>query len=157
MRKLESILLIDDDETNNFLNQRLFNRLGLSVRVKVISKARQAYNYLYNISQQNYDLTNPDYFRPDLILLDINMPVMDGFEFLDLYMKLEESFRNQIVLSLLSTSTHPSDLQKARQYGIEFLTKPLTVDKLSSLVSNYFAVPAIASGQPTASETSRQE
>lgn len=141
MRKLEGILLIDDDETNNFLNQRFFKRVGITARVKVISKAQEAFNYLYNITQEDFDAADPEYIRPDLILLDVNMPVMDGFEFLDLYQKLNEDFRNEVVLSLLSTSTHPADMKKAKEHGLEFLTKPLTPEKFFPLVSKYFETP----------------
>ena len=138
MKKLDGILLIDDDETNNFLNQRLFARLGLSSKVKVLPNGNQAFNYLYNISRNNYDLQSPDYFRPDLILLDVNMPVMDGFEFMDLYEKLDNDFRNRIVLALLSTSSHPLDIEKSKKYRIEYLTKPLTAEKMTSLISRHF-------------------
>ena len=139
MRKLSGILLIDDDETTNFLNQRLLDRLDVTDHVHTFVNGKQAFDYLYNVSNNNYDAQSRDYFKPELIFLDINMPVMDGFELLDLYDRLSPTFREGIVMVVLTTSTHPQDTDAVEKYSAEYITKPLTVSKLSKLLEKYFS------------------
>ncbi|HEY4652113.1 MAG TPA: response regulator [Pontibacter sp.] len=139
MRKLSGILLIDDDETTNFLNQRLLDRLDVTDHVHTFVNGKQAFDYLYNVSNNNYDAHSRDYFKPELIFLDINMPVMDGFELLDLYDRLSPTFREGIVMVVLTTSTHPQDTDAVEKYSAEYITKPLTVSKLSKLLEKYFS------------------
>ncbi|MFT2008372.1 response regulator [Pontibacter sp. 13R65] len=138
MRKLSGILLIDDDDTTNFLNQRLLERMQVSDQIRTFVNGKQAFDYLYNVSNHNYDVSNANYFEPELIFLDINMPVMDGFEMLELYERLDESFRSRIVMTVLTTSTHPHDTASSTNYAAEYLTKPLTVEKVNMLFDKYF-------------------
>lgn len=138
MKKLKGVLLIDDDETTNFLNRRLLERLGVTDNIRTFVNGKQAFDYLYNISNNNYDTNNKDYFQPQLILLDINMPVMDGFEMLDLYERLNTDFRKDIVMAVLTSSTHPQDTETSRKYAAEYITKPLSIDKLKKLLDKHF-------------------
>jgi CheY-like chemotaxis protein len=148
MKKLTGILLIDDDDANNYLNQRLLRKMGLAARVRVFLNSQAAFNYLYTICQGNYDQNNGAYFQPDLILLDINMPGLDGFEFLDLYQNLPATFRENTLLVVLSTSAHPADREKAESYQVPFLTKPLTPEKLKTVLSQYFELPSAEEKTP---------
>jgi len=138
MRKLSGVLLIDDDDTTNFLNLRLLDRMQVTEHVRTFVNGKQAFDYLYSVSNNHYDADNKDYFRPELIFLDINMPVMDGFEMLDLYERLDPEFRKHIVMTVLTTSTHPQDTAEARSYAAEYLTKPLTAEKINALLEKYF-------------------
>ncbi|WP_192821972.1 response regulator [Rufibacter sp. LB8] len=138
MKKIEGILLIDDDDTNNFLNNRLLSRMQLTDRIKEFRNGKQAFDYLYNISTGHYDASNPEYFKPALVLLDINMPVMDGFEFIELFERLDAEFRKDVVLALLTTSEHNQDTERAAASNIAYLTKPLTSEKVQSLLEQYF-------------------
>ncbi|WP_187261040.1 response regulator [Pontibacter beigongshangensis] len=138
MKKLSGILLIDDDDTTNYLNQRLLERMQVTDHIRTFVNGKQAFDYLYNVSNHNYEATNADYFEPELIFLDINMPVMDGFEMLELYERLDEEFRDKIVMTVLTTSTHPHDTANSTKYAAEYLTKPLTADKVNMLLSKYF-------------------
>ncbi|GGK62812.1 response regulator [Rufibacter glacialis] len=137
MKKLRGILLIDDDDTNNFLNHRLLNRMQITDRIKEFRNGKQAFDYLYNISEGHVDLSNPEYFKPSLILLDINMPVMDGFEFLALFEKLDAKFLEDVVLALLTTSEHGQDTERAAASGIPYLIKPLTAEKVQELLERH--------------------
>jgi len=138
MRKLSGILLIDDDDTTNFLNQRLLERMQVTENIRTFVNGKQAFDYLYNVSNNNYEVSDRNYFQPELIFLDINMPVMDGFEMLDLYERLSHGFRKNIVLAVLTTSSHPQDTASARKYQAEYLTKPLTADKVNQLIEKHF-------------------
>ncbi|WP_299819624.1 response regulator [uncultured Pontibacter sp.] len=138
MKKLSGVLLIDDDETTNFLNRRLLERLEVTDKIRTFVNGKQAFDYLYNISNNNYDPSNKDYFKPQLILLDINMPVMDGFEMLDLYDRLNDEFKDGIVMAVLTSSTHPQDTETARSYAAEYLIKPLNIDKVKELLDKHF-------------------
>lgn len=138
MRKLSGILLIDDDDTTNFLNQRLLSRLGVSDNIRTFINGKQAFDYLYTVSNNNYEHTTSEYFKPELIFLDINMPVMDGFEMLELYERLGKNFRENIVLTVLTTSTHPQDTENANRFSAEYITKPLTPEKVNYLLEKHF-------------------
>ncbi|WP_347157998.1 response regulator [Pontibacter chitinilyticus] len=138
MKKLSGVLLIDDDDTTNFLNQRLLGRMEVTDNIRTFVNGKQAFDYLYNVSNNNYEDTNRDYFQPQLIFLDINMPVMDGFEMLDLYERLDNDFRKGIVMAVLTTSTHPHDTANSKKYNAEYLTKPLTAEKVKALIEKHF-------------------
>ncbi|MDX5348765.1 MAG: response regulator [Hymenobacteraceae bacterium] len=138
MRKLHGVLLIDDDDTSNFLNDRLLRRMNIAENIRTFKNGKQAFDYLYNVSNHNYEQENHDYFQPELIFLDINMPVMDGFEFLDLYERLNPDFRKNIVMAVLTTSTHPQDTNRVKSYSAEYMTKPLTPEKVEALLKKYF-------------------
>ncbi|WP_299703072.1 response regulator [uncultured Pontibacter sp.] len=137
-KKLSGVLLIDDDDTTNFLNQRLLERMQVTDNIRTFVNGKQAFDYLYNVSNTNYEHADENYFQPELIFLDISMPVMDGFEMLDLYERLNPEFREKIVLAVLTTSTHPQDTDAAKKYSAEYLTKPLTADKVSALIKKHF-------------------
>lgn len=139
MKKLSGVLLIDDDETTNFLNERLLSRMNLTENIRVFKNGKQAFDYLYNVSNHHYEGNNQDYFQPELIFLDINMPVMDGFEFLDLYQRLDADFRNNITLAVLTTSSHPEDTVRTQHNSASYLTKPLSREKIKNLLATHFS------------------
>ena len=139
MIKLSGILLIDDDETNNFLNERILKKLDIADHIRVFKNGKQAFDYLYNVSEGHIDEGSADYFKPQLLFLDINMPVMDGFEFLDLFGKLREDFKRDIKVVILTTSAHERDLEAAMRYPIaEYVTKPLTLTKILEIIEKHF-------------------
>ena len=139
MKKLSGILLIDDDDTTNFLNKRLLDRMEVTNHIRTFVNGKQAFDYLYNVSNKNYEVESSEYFQPELIFLDINMPVMDGFEMLDLYERLNPEFRKKIVMVVLTTSTHPQDTANSRKYNAEYIIKPLTAEKVNRLLEVHFS------------------
>jgi CheY-like chemotaxis protein len=141
MNRLKGALVIDDDETTNFLHQRLLRKMEVCEQIRVFDNGKKAFDYLYNICNKNYEEENEDYFQPELILLDINMPVMGGFAFLDLYGKFEECFREGIMLALLTDSDDPQHAVLADNYGVNLLAKPLTRDKIAHLLSGRLDFP----------------
>jgi CheY-like chemotaxis protein len=134
MPKLDSILLVDDDHTTNFLNQLLLKRLAVTDTVLVALNGQEALDVL----QARYAETAE---APSvLVLLDVKMPVMDGFEFLEAYSQLSLAQQNTIVIVMLTTSLHPQDVDRMHQLNIAgFLSKPLTREKLDSVLQQHFA------------------
>lgn len=124
------VLLIDDDEVSNFICSRLLERSGFAQEVIVTLNARSALDYLQDCD----DVRN----WPDVILLDINMPVMDGWDFLAAYKQLDAQARSQTRLFLFSSSCHEEDVARSKTYDDveEYLFKPLTREIIDHIASN---------------------
>lgn len=134
-RKLRNVVLVDDNETTSFLNNRLLNRLEVADQVHTFSKAEQAYQELWGGLKGE----SPAEDAPDLVFVDLKMPGMDGFEFLKLYSALPDSVREQTVMAVLTTSMHAADTARVAQYeGVEYLAKPLTEEKMEKLLKKRF-------------------
>ncbi len=124
--KLKRILVIDDDETSNFINEIIIGRAEIAHDVKVFICANEALEYLKN---------GNDF--PDLILLDINMPFIDGWEFLQAYFDCRFNQKHKTLICMLSSSIYESDRTRAASYPdrVEFISKPLTVESLHELAT----------------------
>lgn len=135
MKKLDglhSILLIDDDKFTNLVHTKVVERAGLGVSVKAINNVPDAITYLSE--------DKPTDERPGIIFLDINMPGLTGWDFMDLYNQLDEQYKANVVVVMLTTSLNPDDYQRAQQNGriVDFLQKPLRVESLLDIASRYF-------------------
>ncbi|MEO6329998.1 MAG: response regulator [Ginsengibacter sp.] len=130
-------MLIDDDEPTNFLSSMIIEQLDCAEHVQVEDNGMRAVSYLINSEKLGYN--NKDYPWPDLILLDINMPGMNGWEFLDKYKELGKSKRN-VVIIMLTTSLNPDDKIKADDIisVTDFKYKPLTEELLKEILDTYF-------------------
>ena len=137
MAKLSCALLVDDDETTNYLNQLLFARMGVAETVLVALNGQQALDLLHTHCRVPASPT-----CPALILLDMKMPVMNGFEFLEAYIQLPQARRAAVVVIMLTTSLNPRDVERMQGLPIAgFLTKPLTKEKISQLLQQHFGPP----------------
>lgn len=125
MQQIKSVLLVDDDPASNFLARLLLRKLKTVEHVSVAENGKEALDYIIeNSGKKSF---------PDLILLDINMPLMDGFEFMDHFQRLP--FKNLTRVVLLSSSISSKDLQRAAAYKVEdFINKPLTKEKLALIM-----------------------
>jgi CheY-like chemotaxis protein len=133
MAKLPCVLLVDDDPTTNFLNRKLLLRLGITDQVRVALNGREALAELRACHDQPADC-------PVLIFLDVNMPVMDGIEFLEAYQQLPPTERPPLVVVILTTSLHPRDQQHTAQFSVAaYLIKPLTQQQVEQVVEQFFA------------------
>lgn len=148
IKQLDCILLIDDDEPTNYLNRMTLEQMGCTRHIRVAQSGQAALDYLRscgprdNISDAAGETLNRQP-RPDLIFLDINMPAMDGWEFLEEYKRLPDEQKADIVLIMLTTSLNPDDELKTRTIPeiAGFENKPLKQDRLESLLRKYFWDP----------------
>ena len=138
MKYLNSILLIDDNPHTNFFNKKLIGKLGIVKEVFVAENGQLALDYLTN--QGQFASNGNVYPQPDLIFLDINMPVMDGWEFLEEYAKLPKEQKGNILIIMLTTSPNEEDEKKARSFADvhDYMRKPLTAELLTELMKTYF-------------------
>ncbi len=131
--KLDCILLIDDDEATNFLHTLVINEAEVTNTVVAKTSGQAALDYL-NSCKENNDK------RPQLVFLDINMPAMNGWEFLEHYKKLPKEVQGDVVVVMLTTSLNPDDLEKAssEREVTSFLNKPLKKEMVLELVEHHF-------------------
>lgn len=129
MPTLDLVWLIDDNEADNYYHQVIIKRSGIARRIRVFQYAEEALEALAAGDEVS-----------DMVFLDINMPRMNGFEFLEAYEKLNFHGKRSVVVVMLTTSVNPSDEDKASGYPDvrEFCSKPLTVEALHQVVKRYF-------------------
>jgi len=133
MNKLPCILLVDDDQTTNFLNKSLLNRLDVADQLLVALDGQEALDTLSN------HCTLPTLTCPVLILLDVNMPGMNGIQFLEAYQELPLAAQRAIVIIMLTTSLHPRDVQRVEELQVDgFVSKPLTTEKVDTILREHF-------------------
>jgi CheY-like chemotaxis protein len=131
-RTLKCIMLIDDNRHDNFFHERVIRKADVTQQVIIHKKASDAINQLLE-----KDVTSPDY--PELIFLDINMPGMNGWEFLEAFRKMTIEKQAPVIV-MLTTSNNPDDLEKAKTVGhvLDFKSKPLSGDMLEELINRHF-------------------
>lgn len=136
-KKLNCILLIDDDEPTNFLNKMTVETTGCADHVQVAQSGQEALDYLQRKGKYQHA---PDSPHPDLIFLDINMPAMDGWEFMARYRLLSPEQKARIVLIMLTTSLNPDDELRTKDIPeiAGFENKPLKQPQLEELLKKYF-------------------
>jgi CheY-like chemotaxis protein len=138
-KKLNCILLIDDDEPTNYISKMLIEEFDCALHVEIAQSGQKALDYLTN--SEKFEGNNKIFPCPDLIFLDINMPAMNGWEFLERYDTLEQHHKGEIIMVMLTTSLNPDDevMANANPDISGFETKPLTAEKLGSILKKYFS------------------
>lgn len=137
-KKLNCVLLIDDDEPTNFLNSMLIEEANCTKYIQVVQSGQEALNYLNNT--ERFSNENGEFPFPDLVFLDINMPAMNGWEFLVKYNELENKHKSKIIMIMLTTSLNPDDEVRAKGIAgvTDFKYKPLTKQILNEVLDTYF-------------------
>jgi len=124
-QEFNCVLLIDDDGVTNFINHRLIKKLKITSSIHSAINGNEAIRFLLDYASKNHNN------GPELIFLDINMPVLDGFEFLEQFEKLNLKNKDNIKIIVLTTSTHQKDINKIADHAtIGYINKPLTAEKL---------------------------
>ena len=123
-------MLIDDNPDDNFFHEREIRKTNLASNVIAMNSGMQALEYLRSKTEPH----------ADLIFLDINMPGMNGWEFLEEYNQLGKELQSHAIVMMLTTSQNPDDKVKAEISGnvSEYITKPLTKEIFKEIVAKYF-------------------
>ncbi len=130
--KYATIMLVDDNDLDNIINQKMLEGNYFAKRINIHTSSHSALEFLLNLDREKDPIKE---MIPQVIFLDINMPLMNGFQFLDEYEKLSEEFRKKIKIVMLTTSSNPSDLNKAaKNKNVSFvINKPLTKEELAKI------------------------
>jgi CheY-like chemotaxis protein len=120
--------LIDDEEPVNFYNTKIIKDAGIAKEIVAIQSPEKALDFI----RENNDI--------DMIFLDLNMPRMNGWEFLAEYLNLDREMVLRIIVVILSTSQNPDDIDRANEMFIikDYINKPLDVGIVTELVDKYF-------------------
>ena len=130
MVKIGSVLLVDDDRITNYINERLLVKNSFAGKITIKHNGQEAINYLEE------ECDSPE-LCPELILLDINMPILNGLEFIELLQTTDAPALKNSKICFVSTSENEMDQQKIRKLGdFYFVSKPLTSAKLMDIFKN---------------------
>ena len=132
MKKLRKILLIDDSTADNFIHKRVISKMNCCDEIIVTFDGQEGLDYLTTVVEGEFP-------KPELVFLDINMPGMTGWDFLERYNQLPDTQKAGIVVCMLTTSESEEDRTKAKQFDIlsGFYHKPLTEEKMQLLLEEF--------------------
>lgn len=131
MRKIKLTYLIDDDEIYIFTAKKLINKTDFSEEVKFFYNGKEALRAIKSKLYNEEEL-------PDVILLDLNMPIMDGWQFLDEFIRIKT--KKTIKVYIVSSSVNPTDIERAKTYNMvsNYTVKPISREKLYSITEEVF-------------------
>lgn len=134
---LKNILCVDDDPITLMLCKKVIVKAEFSKEIMFANNGQEAYELFQSMAKHKKE--NKTFQVPQLIFLDLNMPVMSGWEFLDLFQENLVNEFDQTKVIILSSTIDPSDYQKAKEYKMvsHFLSKPITVEMLENLKPIY--------------------
>jgi len=128
-QQINTVLIIDDDADWCYIAKIILQRAGIGKQILTAHNGQEGIKSLQTMVANGEKL-------PDVIFLDIKMPVMDGFEFLDAVIRLSELDLSRTRIFICSSSSHPKDKEKANLYPVAgFVSKPLTKEILRNILS----------------------
>ncbi|WP_159021042.1 response regulator [Algibacter sp. L3A6] len=124
-----NICIVDDDDIYQFTVVKTLELLEFEKNIKVFSDGEEALEFLLSNLNQNDEL-------PDVIFLDINMPIMDGYQFMEEYVKIKSKLGKKTVIYMVSSSVDPVDIEKAKRISdiSDYIIKPIEPGKLKSIM-----------------------
>lgn len=132
MRK-KNIMLVDDDKIFNFLSEKTISSLGLANEIHFATNGKQALGLLDEYKNGNIE-------KPDIIFLDLNMPIMNGYEFIEAFALMDLPEKSTITIVVLTSSADPNDLARAKELGIKYyFNKPLTKEEIKRMIGQEFS------------------
>ena len=134
MNTLHTILLIDDDFTTNYLHKKIISKSEIDTSIQVANNGKEGIDKLLTLNE-----TINDNNALVLIFLDLNMPVMDGWSFLEIFKEIQPKLNYTTNLFIVSSSINPDDEERAKRnhHVLDYFPKPLTVERLVNLKMNY--------------------
>ena len=131
MERIDTLLLVDDAKIFQYLTQKIIETTNLVNKIKIFSNGFEAIAFLSTYSDK------PE-LLPDIILLDLNMPIMDGWQFLEEYVRIKPNIAKQITIYILTSSIDPADIKKSEEISevSDFIIKPITKDKFINLLKS---------------------
>lgn len=128
-----SVLLIEDDAMTNRIAKEIINALDFADSIRVCTNGKDAIDFFESALKDNPSVL------PDIIFLDINMPVMDGWQFLEAYKKLVPQINKKILIFMQSSSAYEIDMQRAKSYNevTDYILKPLDFVTLERIRNKY--------------------
>ncbi len=127
-KQYRTVMLIDDNEIDNLINQKMIEAAAIAKNIYTHTGAKSAIEFLRNIEK----LEVADEVLPDVIFLDIDMPLMDGFQFLDEFEKLSNKTKKFCKIVMLTSSINPQDFDRSKKYNYVklYLNKPLSHESI---------------------------
>ena len=115
----KKVAIVDDDDIFQFTTKIKFEKLGLAEDVMIFSDGEEAIDFI--LASENSEL-------PEIVLLDINMPIVDGWDFLELFKKVPQEKKDIMEIHMLSSSINPDDVKKAEAnvFVVDYITKPIS-------------------------------
>jgi CheY-like chemotaxis protein len=129
MKNIKNLMLVDDDEIFVYLTKKTISQTSLVERIKEFDNGQDALDFL------KHNRENPDRL-PEVILLDLNMPIMDGWQFLEEFSALKPPIKNRVRIYICTSSISPDDASRAKTMSevTDFIIKPFTKDKLTEMI-----------------------
>lgn len=129
MKQIDTLYVIDDDDIYQFITKKLLEETGLVEEIKIFSNGKEALTLLEKAVVTKNQI-------PSIILMDLTMPVMDGWEFLEHFQLIPSTIAQTICVYVVSSSVDPKDLERARSFTevTDYLVKPLSKQKLTQLM-----------------------
>jgi len=126
-----NICVVDDDDIYQFTIVKILKSIDLDKKISLFSDGEEALEFLIDNLYNNEEL-------PDIIFLDINMPIMDGFQFMEEYVKIKPKLNKKIIIYMVSSSVDPVDIERAKNISdiSDYIIKPIKAGQLREIMAN---------------------